>query len=85
MADELYRQLWAAGLETLLDDREERPGVKFNDADLLGLPARVTIGTSFTREGVIEVRSRQTREEHRVPPGDVIEAIRRVARGAALE
>ncbi len=79
MAGELYRQLWAAGFETLLDDRDERPGVKFNDADLLGLPVRVTIGTRFTREGMIEVRSRQTHEERRVPPSEVGETIREVA------
>jgi prolyl-tRNA synthetase len=79
MAGELYRQLWAEGLETLLDDREERPGVKFNDADLLGLPVRVTIGASFTRDGVIEVRSRRTREERRATPSAVVQTIREVA------
>jgi prolyl-tRNA synthetase len=78
-AGALYRELRAAGLETLFDDRDERAGVKFNDADLLGLPVRVTVGTSFTREGVVEVRSRRTGEERRIPPAAVVETIREIA------
>jgi prolyl-tRNA synthetase len=68
-----------AGLEVLLDDREERPGVKFNDADLLGLPVRVTVGNALIKDGVVEVRSRQSREERRVAPADVVATIRALA------
>jgi prolyl-tRNA synthetase len=75
-AEEIYAECGRGGLEALLDDRDERPGVKFKDADLLGVPARVTVGNALTREGVVEVRSRATRAERRVPPGEAVEAIR---------
>jgi len=61
------------GLEAMLDDRDERPGVKFKDADLLGIPVRVTVGTPWVKEGVVEVRSRKTRQESRVPQDKVID------------
>ncbi len=57
-AQELYEQLQAEGIEVLLDDRDERPGSKFKDADLIGIPYRVTVGKSFTKDGVIEIRTR---------------------------
>src|SRR3989442_5563704 len=47
-AEAIHDACWAQGLEVMLDDRDERPGVKFKDADLLGLPVRVTIGNAFT-------------------------------------
>jgi prolyl-tRNA synthetase len=75
-AESLYADCWREGLEALLDDRDERPGVKFKDADLLGLPVRVTIGNALTKEGVVEVRSRATRTERRVSPADVVRTIR---------
>ena len=56
-AERLYRELGAAGFETILDDRDERPGVKFKDADLLGLPIRVTVGARLAKDGKVEVRS----------------------------
>jgi prolyl-tRNA synthetase len=78
-AEEIYRDLQVAGLEVLIDDRDERAGVKFKDADLLGVPLRVTVGTALTREGAVEIRERATRREHRVPRGQVVEAVRRAA------
>ncbi|PYN10425.1 MAG: hypothetical protein DME06_14150, partial [Candidatus Rokuibacteriota bacterium] len=51
----------------------------FKDADLLGLPVRVTVGTALAKEGVVEVRSRRTRAERRVPPAGVAAAVREVA------
>jgi len=78
-AEEIYRRLWNAGIEVLLDDRDERPGVKFKDADLLGLPVRVTVGASLAKEGIVEVRSRATRAERRVAPAEVVRAVREVA------
>ncbi|MBI2158880.1 MAG: proline--tRNA ligase [Candidatus Rokubacteria bacterium] len=77
-AEEIYAECWRQGLEAVLDDRDERPGVKFKDADLLGIPVRVTIGTSFLKEGIVEVRSRRTRQESRVVKDQVVEAIRAV-------
>jgi len=46
------------GLEVLLDDREERPGIKFKDADLIGIPYRITIGKRFLQEAEVEIRTR---------------------------
>jgi prolyl-tRNA synthetase len=79
-AEEIYRDLGAAGFDVLLDDRDERAGVKFKDADLLGLPIRVTVGNAFTREGVVEIRERATRSERRVPRTQVIETVQEMAR-----
>jgi len=61
VAQDIARELGGAGLEVLLDDRDERPGVKFKDADLVGIPFRVTVGKKVT-EGTVEVVQRSTRE-----------------------
>lgn len=68
VAEGLYRQLQEAGLETLYDDRDERPGVKFKDADLIGLPIRLTVGARALREGLVEIRIRRSGEEIAVRP-----------------
>jgi prolyl-tRNA synthetase len=60
-AEDITRRLEAAGFEVLLDDRDERPGVKFKDADLVGIPFRVTVGKKVT-EGMVEVVQRSTRQ-----------------------
>ena len=75
-AEEIYAACGRSGLDALLDDRDERPGVKFKDADLLGVPVRVTVGNALAKEGVVEVRSRRTRAETKVPPAGVVEAAR---------
>jgi prolyl-tRNA synthetase len=59
-ADELYRRLQEANVEVLLDDRDERPGVKFADADLIGIPHRVTIGDRGLEAGTLEYQHRRT-------------------------
>jgi prolyl-tRNA synthetase len=61
-AEELYLKLAATGVEVLLDDRDERAGVKFMDADLIGIPLRVTIGPKRLAEGKVEVRFRRSGE-----------------------
>jgi prolyl-tRNA synthetase len=60
-AEDITRRLEAAGFDVLLDERDERPGVKFKDADLVGIPFRVTVGKKVT-EGMVEVVQRSTRE-----------------------
>jgi prolyl-tRNA synthetase len=62
VAEQLYNDLRSRGLEVLFDDRDERPGSKFNDADLLGIPYRLTVGKTFEKEGKVELRSRKTGE-----------------------
>jgi prolyl-tRNA synthetase len=61
-SEKLYEQLLAAGVEVILDDRDERAGVKFNDADLLGIPWRVTIGPRGVKQGTVELRERRSGE-----------------------
>ncbi len=78
--DEMARELEAAGFEVLVDDRDERAGVKFKDADLLGVPIRVTVGNLFAKEGLIEVRTRRDGVDRRVPRADIVAAVRDLAR-----
>lgn len=61
-AEEIYDQLAASGVEVLLDDRDERPGVKFKDADLLGIPLRITVGKRAA-EGIVEYKLRREAEK----------------------
>ena len=70
-AETLCKDLESRGIEVLVDDRDERPGVKFKDADLLGIPLRVTLGPKGMKEGIAEVRERATRAEHKVPMGEI--------------
>jgi prolyl-tRNA synthetase len=70
IAEQLYRDLNAAGIETLLDDRDERAGVKFKDADLLGIPYRIVTGRSL-KEGKVEVVQRATKTSQDIPIGEV--------------
>jgi prolyl-tRNA synthetase len=58
----LYDQLTAAGIEVLLDDRDERPGVKFNDADLIGLPLRIVVSAKNLKDGKVEFKARREKE-----------------------
>ncbi|MBZ5656431.1 MAG: proline--tRNA ligase [Acidobacteriia bacterium] len=71
-AEDITRQLEAAGFDVLLDDRDERPGVKFKDADLVGMPFRVNVGKKVT-EGMVEVVQRSTRQSTDVKISDVVE------------
>jgi prolyl-tRNA synthetase len=66
-ADQLYASLEAAGLEVLLDDRDERPGVMFADLELIGIPHRVTIGERGLKEGVVEYQERRDAAAVKVP------------------
>ncbi|MCB2181411.1 MAG: proline--tRNA ligase [Desulfobulbaceae bacterium] len=66
-AESLYDEFLKLGIEVLFDDRDERPGIKFKDADLIGIPYRVTVGKSLTTEGKIEIRERKTGETFSVP------------------
>ncbi|MGH7309004.1 MAG: proline--tRNA ligase [Candidatus Rokuibacteriota bacterium] len=74
-AEAIYAECEQRGVEALLDDRDERPGVKFKDADLLGVPLRVTVGNAFVKQGVVELRERRTRRETRVSLPEVAAAI----------
>jgi prolyl-tRNA synthetase len=76
-AQGIYEACRAAGLDALLDDRDERPGVKFKDADLLGVPVRVTIGNALAKDGVVEIKERRApRREQRVAATAVVDTLR---------
>jgi prolyl-tRNA synthetase len=75
-ARSLYDQYRAAGLEVLLDDRDERPGIKFKDADLIGIPLRITVGPKGLKENVVEFRPRATKTVQRVAVPQSLEAVR---------
>ena len=66
-AESIYGELQAAGRDVLIDDRDERPGVKFKDAELIGIPVRISVGRRDLAEGLVEVVSRATGERERVP------------------
>jgi prolyl-tRNA synthetase len=71
-AEDLYQQLRAAGVEVLLDDRNERPGVKFADMELIGIPHRVVIGDRALADGNIEYKSRRGEDSQFVPQADIM-------------
>ncbi|HZU76377.1 MAG TPA: proline--tRNA ligase, partial [Dehalococcoidia bacterium] len=75
-ANKLYAELQAAGLEPLMDDREESAGVKFNDADLLGMPLRLTLSPRNLQAGAIELKLRAGGEPRRVPLEESVVAVR---------
>jgi prolyl-tRNA synthetase len=70
-AEEIYQELSTAGVEVLFDDRDERPGVKFKDADLIGIPLRLTVGPKGLAQGEVEVKVRATGEDFRWPLPEV--------------
>ncbi len=75
-AQSIYEKLWQSGFDTLLDDRNERPGVKFKDADLIGIPVRLTIGKKALAEGKVELRSRRKKETVLVEIEKAVDAVR---------
>jgi prolyl-tRNA synthetase len=74
-AERLYKGLQAGGLSALFDDREESPGVKFNDADLLGMPLRVTVSPRNLANGQLEVKGRTEKESRLIALEEAVEAI----------
>jgi len=74
-ADKLYQELQQCGVDVLLDDRDERPGVKFKDADLVGVPLRVTIGAKSLDKGCYELRWRRDGKTDEIPVGDAAQTI----------
>src|SRR5437763_17136428 len=75
-AEKLYAELTAAGVEVLLDDRDERAGVKFKDADLIGLPLRLAVGKKGLVDGKVEWKPRGAAQVELVPLGEVVARVR---------
>jgi len=76
MATKIHDELAASGIDVLLDDRDARPGFKFNDADLIGFPFRITVGKKGLAEGVVELTVRKTGETTKLAPGEVTGTVR---------
>ena len=74
-AESIYAALQAAGHDVIIDDRDERPGVKFRDAELIGFPVRVSVGSRDLAEGMVEVVSRNTGERERVPVDQAVKHV----------
>jgi prolyl-tRNA synthetase len=79
-SERIYGKLAHAGLEVLFDDRDERPGIKFKDADLIGIPLRVTVGEK-AKDGVFDIKVRKTGEVLLVREEEVVEKIREMSSG----
>ncbi len=79
-AEALYLELQKYGVDVLLDDRDERPGSKFKDADLLGIPLRITVGKRFTKDGVVEIRQRKDGSVEELEPQQVTHRILEIIR-----
>lgn len=76
VAEKVYADLLNAGVEVLFDDRDERPGVKFMDADLIGIPIRLTVGDRALKRGGVEMKRRVSKETSIVPLDEVIPRVR---------
>lgn len=75
LARTVYKELLDKGIDTLLDDRDERPGVKFKDCDLMGIPLRVTIGERNLKEGLVEIKLRSEKTSEKIPKENIIEKV----------
>ena len=74
-AEQLYTQFQTAGIEVLIDDRDERPGFKFKDADLIGIPYRVTVGKGYKKNGLVEVKSRKDGATEEMSPEQALSTL----------
>ncbi len=83
VAERLYAELQAAGIDVLFDDRDRSPGVKFNDADLIGLPLRITVAARGLQQQSVELKRRDRKDRELIPLADIIPALK--ARIAELE
>ncbi|MDD6122767.1 MAG: His/Gly/Thr/Pro-type tRNA ligase C-terminal domain-containing protein, partial [Solobacterium sp.] len=75
VANELYDKLNSLGIECMLDDRDERPGVKFKDSELIGIPYRVNVGKKAA-EGIVELKNRKTGEQAELTIDELIEKLK---------
>ena len=77
-AEKLYTELETQGFEVLFDDRNESPGVKFNDADLIGIPVRVTVSSRTLEKDSVEIKKRSEKESQLVPLGKVVASLQKL-------
>lgn len=84
-AEKIYQELLDAGLEVLFDDRNESPGVKFNDADLIGLPIRLTIGAKSLNQGLVEVKIRKEIDRGQIPLESLVPEVLKIKKALEQE
>ena len=77
VSDRIYNELLSSGIEVLLDDRDLRPGVKFKDADLIGIPFRVTIGDRGLEDGIVEFYERKTRSKSKIKVDEIVAYVKK--------
>jgi len=77
-AGEIYEELLAADVEVILDDRDERAGVKFKDADLIGIPLRIVVGSKNLAQGQVELKIRKTGDSRLYPKSDIVSEVRTI-------
>lgn len=82
VCDELYTELQNRGIEVLMDDRDERPGVKFKDGDLIGIPLRITIGAKGLEKGCVELRRRREGKSEDIPLAAAAQNIQQIISAA---
>lgn len=75
VAEGIYKELLEKGVDTVLDDRNERPGIKFKDCDLIGIPLRVTVGERNLKDGYVEIKLRSDKDSQRVRKEDAVERV----------
>ena len=80
LAEEIYEKLCDLGIETMIDDRAERAGVKFKDADLIGIPHRITVGRR-AGEGIVEYKPRKDKDRQDLSVDEAIEKIKQAVKG----
>ncbi|MFA5079552.1 MAG: proline--tRNA ligase, partial [Dehalococcoidia bacterium] len=81
-AEKLYDELTAAGIEVLLDDRPESPGVKFNDADLIGIPLRIVVSSRTLQNNSVELKWRREKQAEILPLEGLVDAVRKLVKSA---
>ncbi|MBK5276800.1 MAG: proline--tRNA ligase [Desulfuromonadales bacterium] len=83
-AEEIYFKLEKLGIDVLFDDRDERPGIKFKDNDLIGIPLRIVVGSKGLAEGKVELKNRKTGDMQLLPIDEAIEQVRRIVDNALV-
>ncbi|HDK16462.1 MAG TPA: proline--tRNA ligase [Nitrospirae bacterium] len=81
VAESFYNDLSSSGLDVLMDDRNVRPGIKFKDADLIGIPWQIVVGDRNLKDGLVEIKSRKTKETQKTAVKEVVEKLRALIAG----
>jgi prolyl-tRNA synthetase len=83
-AEDIYSRLLMEGVEVILDDRDERPGFKFKDADLIGIPLRIVVGGKNLAEGKVELKHRRSGEVELLPPAEAVAKVKEIVAEALV-